>query len=86
MGRYRAQRCQYKVLVVQGDNEYIGRTIAKPLVKMTSEKYEKKFPPQLDWYQVYRGSMKAGELLASFELLQVGYMNLRSSGFDIILI
>ncbi|XP_077968337.1 otoferlin-like isoform X2 [Styela clava] len=58
---------------VVGNNEYIGRTMAKPLVKMSWEKYEKKFPPQLDWYQIYRGSTRAGELLASFELLQMPF-------------
>ena len=56
----------------QGKNEYIGRTIAKPLVKMVGERYEgPRFPPKLDWYQVYRGVTKAGEILAAFELLQV---------------
>uniref|UniRef100_F6VBE4 C2 domain-containing protein n=1 Tax=Ciona intestinalis TaxID=7719 RepID=F6VBE4_CIOIN len=57
-----------------GKNEYIGRTIAKPVVKMSSERYEEpRFPPQLDWFQVYRGMTKAGEVLAAFELLQVMY-------------
>uniref|UniRef100_F6VBD0 C2 domain-containing protein n=1 Tax=Ciona intestinalis TaxID=7719 RepID=F6VBD0_CIOIN len=55
-----------------GKNEYIGRTIAKPVVKMSSERYEEpRFPPQLDWFQVYRGMTKAGEVLAAFELLQI---------------
>ena len=57
---------------MQGKDEYIGRTIAKPTVKMSNERYESpKFPPKLDWYQIYRGVTKAGEILASFELLQV---------------
>ncbi|XP_078483992.1 otoferlin isoform X2 [Ciona intestinalis] len=57
-----------------GKNEYIGRTIAKPVVKMSSERYdEPRFPPQLDWFQVYRGMTKAGEVLAAFELLQIPY-------------
>lgn len=30
-----------------------------------------RFPPQLEYYQVYRGNCTAGELLAAFELLQV---------------
>lgn len=30
-----------------------------------------RFPPQLEYYQVYRGNSTAGELLAAFELLQV---------------
>nr|CAB3264595.1 otoferlin [Phallusia mammillata] len=59
---------------VVGKDEYIGRTIAKPLVKMSGERYEApRFPPKLDWYQVYRGVTKAGEIMASFELLQIPY-------------
>uniref|UniRef100_H2Z081 C2 domain-containing protein n=1 Tax=Ciona savignyi TaxID=51511 RepID=H2Z081_CIOSA len=55
-----------------GKNEYIGRTIAKPVVKMSHERYEEpRFPSQLDWYQMYRGMTKAGEILAAFELLQI---------------
>ena len=39
---------------------------------MHDEPYElPKFPPKLDWFQTYRGTNKAGEILASFELLQV---------------
>ena len=39
---------------------------------MKDEKYESpKFPPHLEWWDIYRGSDKAGELLACFELLQV---------------
>jgi len=52
-------------------SEYIGRLIAKPVVKMAGEAYDQpEFPPNLDWYQVYRGSIRAGEVLACFELLQ----------------
>ena len=51
--------------------EYIGRLIAKPNVKMAGEAYDlPEFPPALDWYQVYRGNVRAGEVLACFELLQ----------------
>ena len=56
----------------QGKDEFIGRAFAKPVVKMSKEAYElPRFPPKLDWYQAYRGSNKSGEILASFELLQV---------------
>ena len=42
---------------------------------MSSEEYgPPKFPPRLDWWDVYRGSERAGELLAAFELLQVCWM------------
>lgn len=56
----------------QGKAEFIGRTFAKPLVKMCNEHYgPPRFPPQLEYYQIYRGNSTAGELLAAFELLQV---------------
>lgn len=50
----------------------MGRTFAKPLVKMANEEYcPPRFPPQLEYYQIYRGNASAGDLLAAFELLQV---------------
>lgn len=56
----------------QGKAEFIGRTFAKPVVKMCDEHYgPPRFPPQLEYYQIYRGNSTAGELLAAFELLQV---------------
>uniref|UniRef100_A0AAY4BAL4 Otoferlin n=1 Tax=Denticeps clupeoides TaxID=299321 RepID=A0AAY4BAL4_9TELE len=56
-----------------GKAEYIGRTFAKPITKMIDEHYgPPRFPPQLEYYQVYRGSSLAGDLLAAFELLQIG--------------
>ncbi|XP_060907939.1 otoferlin [Labrus mixtus] len=56
-----------------GKAEFIGRTFAKPTIKMCDEHYgPPRFPPQLEYYQVFRGNCTAGELLAAFELLQVG--------------
>uniref|UniRef100_A0A8C5GXC8 Otoferlin n=1 Tax=Gouania willdenowi TaxID=441366 RepID=A0A8C5GXC8_GOUWI len=55
-----------------GKAEFIGRTFAKPTIKMCDEHYgPPRFPPQLEYYQIYRGNSTAGELLAAFELLQV---------------
>uniref|UniRef100_A0A8C2F225 Otoferlin n=1 Tax=Cyprinus carpio TaxID=7962 RepID=A0A8C2F225_CYPCA len=55
-----------------GKAEFIGRTFAKPLTKMVDEHYgPPRFPPQLEYYQIYRGNCAAGDLLAAFELLQV---------------
>lgn len=57
----------------QGKSEFIGRTVAKPHVKLLEDDYVKpEFPPSLEWYDVHRGMEHAGELLATFELLQVG--------------
>ncbi|KAK1875482.1 Otoferlin [Dissostichus eleginoides] len=40
-----------------GKAEFMGRTFAKPV---------------LEYYQIYRGNCTAGEMLAAFELLQIG--------------
>ncbi|XP_064412394.1 otoferlin isoform X4 [Latimeria chalumnae] len=56
-----------------GKAEFMGRTFAKPVVKMSDERYcPPRFPPQLEYYQIYRGNSTAGDLLAAFELLQIG--------------
>ncbi|XP_045490218.1 otoferlin-like [Pieris rapae] len=55
-----------------GKSDFIGRALARPHVKSLYEKYEKPdFPPSLEWYNIYRGGESAGELLATFELLEV---------------
>ncbi|XP_053565469.1 otoferlin [Bombina bombina] len=56
-----------------GKADFMGRTFAKPVVKMSDEGYcGPRFPPQLEYYQIYRGNSTAGDLLAAFELLQIG--------------
>ncbi|NWX08901.1 OTOF protein, partial [Caloenas nicobarica] len=56
-----------------GKADFMGRTFAKPVVKMSDEHYcPSRFPPQLEYYQIYRGNSTAGDLLAAFELLQIG--------------
>uniref|UniRef100_G3TA01 Otoferlin n=1 Tax=Loxodonta africana TaxID=9785 RepID=G3TA01_LOXAF len=56
-----------------GKADFMGRTFAKPLVKMADEAYcPPRFPPQLEYYQIYRGNTTAGDLLAAFELLEMG--------------
>uniref|UniRef100_A0A8C0IJ79 Otoferlin n=1 Tax=Bubo bubo TaxID=30461 RepID=A0A8C0IJ79_BUBBB len=56
-----------------GKADFMGRTFAKPVVKMSDEDYcPPRFPPQLEYYQIYRGNSTAGDLLAAFELLQIG--------------
>ncbi|XP_059174098.1 otoferlin-like isoform X2 [Physella acuta] len=54
-----------------GKSEFIGRALCKPVVKLSSEAYKPpKFPPRLEWWDIFRGPDRAGELLATFELLQ----------------
>lgn len=67
----------------QGKSEFLGRTIAKPHVKLASEAYTKpNFPPSLEWYDIHRGSEHAGELLATFELLQVSKFFCRTKPYS----
>lgn len=55
-----------------GKSEFIGRGMAKPHVKLVEESYSKpKFPPSLEWFDISRGTDRAGELLATFELLEI---------------
>ena len=70
-----ASRGHLGCLLRQGKADFMGRTFAKPLVKMADEAYcPPRFPPQLEYYQIYRGNAMAGDLLAAFELLQVGLL------------
>ncbi|KAF2368428.1 C2 domain [Trinorchestia longiramus] len=52
-----------------GKSEFIGRTLARPSIKLKEDGYVK---PHLEWYDLHRGNDSAGELLAAFELLQFG--------------
>lgn len=68
------------LLCFQGKADFMGRTFAKPVVKMADEHYgPPRFPPQLEYYQIYRGNCCAGEMLAAFELLQVSLSDTESA-------
>ncbi|CAG4962252.1 unnamed protein product [Parnassius apollo] len=55
-----------------GKSEFIGRTLAKPAIKAFEDSYKRpQFPPSLEWYEITRGDDRAGELLATFELLEI---------------
>lgn len=57
---------------IQGTPDYLGRTFAFPLLKLPNETYEPPmFPALLQWWPIMRGQAASGELLASFELMQV---------------
>ncbi|XP_071147847.1 otoferlin-like isoform X5 [Mytilus edulis] len=67
-----------------GKSEFIGRAVARPIVKMSSESYDgPKFPPRLEWWDIYRGPDKAGELLAAFEILQLSAFGDMKGGEDL---
>ena len=56
--------------------EFIGRSMATPVVKLLNQTYSKPFfPPVLQWFPIRRGEDKAGDLLAAFELFQVRSSN-----------
>lgn len=52
-----------------GKSEFIGRAVAKPRVKLKDNPYVN---PNLEWFDIIRGSDNAGELLAAFEMLEIG--------------
>ncbi|KFW00545.1 Otoferlin, partial [Eurypyga helias] len=51
-----------------GKAEYIGSTVAAPVVRLADQNYE---PPKLSYHPVYCGNLSGGDLLATFELLEV---------------
>uniref|UniRef100_A0A1I8P4F1 C2 domain-containing protein n=1 Tax=Stomoxys calcitrans TaxID=35570 RepID=A0A1I8P4F1_STOCA len=52
-----------------GKSEFIGRAMAKPRVKLRENAY---VTPTLEWFDIARGPDNAGELLAAFEMLELG--------------
>ena len=63
-------------LPVQGADEFMGRCICQPSLDRM---------PRLAWFRLTRGSQPAGELLASFELIQrekvrLGHVQIQEAG------
>lgn len=56
-----------------GKSEFIGRAIARPKVKLKENSYKN---PTLEWFEIFRGTDNAGELLAAFEMLEIGSTDL----------
>lgn len=64
------------LLPVQGADEFMGRCICQPSLDRM---------PRLAWFPLTRGSQPAGELLASFELIQrekvrLGHVQIQKAG------
>lgn len=55
---------------MQGKADYLGATVAVPVVRLNFEPYT---PPTLQYSPIYCGSQTGGDLLAAFELVQVGH-------------
>ena len=51
-----------------GKPEFIGRAIGKPHIQLCEDPY---VVPKLEWFQIYRGTEEAGELLSAFEMFEV---------------
>ena len=51
-----------------GKPEFIGRAIGKPHIQLCEDPYS---VPKLEWFQIYRGTEEAGELLSAFEMFEV---------------
>lgn len=54
---------------LQGKDEFLGRTICKPMVKLSMSDER---TCVLQWHELINRRGNAGEMLASFELLLVG--------------
>ncbi|NXS87500.1 FR1L4 protein, partial [Erpornis zantholeuca] len=53
-----------------GSPEFLGQAFAVPQVKLVDEPYTK---PSLQFFDFYRGTKAAGELIATFELIELDY-------------
>uniref|UniRef100_A0A674K2Y2 C2 domain-containing protein n=1 Tax=Terrapene triunguis TaxID=2587831 RepID=A0A674K2Y2_9SAUR len=53
-----------------GSPEFLGRAFATPQVKLVDEPYCK---PALQFFDIYKGARAAGELIATFELIELDY-------------
>ncbi|XP_027519801.1 fer-1-like protein 4 [Corapipo altera] len=53
-----------------GSPEFLGQAFAVPQVKLVDEPYTK---PALQFFDFYRGTRAAGELIATFELIELDY-------------
>ncbi|NXA74893.1 FR1L4 protein, partial [Thryothorus ludovicianus] len=53
-----------------GSPEFLGQAFAVPQVKLVDEPYTK---PALQFFDFYRGTKAAGELIAAFELIELNY-------------
>ncbi|NXO80047.1 FR1L4 protein, partial [Sitta europaea] len=56
-----------------GSPEFLGQAFAVPQVKLVDEPYTK---PALQFFDFYRGTKAAGELIATFELIELNYSGL----------
>ncbi|XP_029468634.1 fer-1-like protein 4 [Rhinatrema bivittatum] len=53
-----------------GSPEFLGRAFAVPNIKLVDDPYNQ---PALQFFDIYKGQVAAGELLATFELIELDY-------------
>ncbi|NXY45830.1 FR1L4 protein, partial [Ceuthmochares aereus] len=53
-----------------GSPEFLGQAFAVPQVKLVDELYSR---PALQFFDIYKGTKAAGELIATFELIELDY-------------
>ncbi|XP_010139718.1 PREDICTED: fer-1-like protein 4, partial [Buceros rhinoceros silvestris] len=59
-----------RFLAKEGSPEFLGQAFAVPQVKLVDEPYSR---PALQFFDIYKGSRAAGELIATFELIELDY-------------
>ncbi|XP_010080357.1 PREDICTED: fer-1-like protein 4, partial [Pterocles gutturalis] len=59
-----------RFMAKEGSPEFLGQAFAVPQVKLVDEPYVK---PALQFFDFYKGTKAAGELIATFELIELDY-------------
>ncbi|XP_009694633.1 PREDICTED: fer-1-like protein 4, partial [Cariama cristata] len=59
-----------RFMAKEGSPEFLGQAFAIPQVKLVDEPYTK---PALQFFDFYKGTKAAGELIATFELIELDY-------------
>ncbi|XP_008945990.1 PREDICTED: fer-1-like protein 4, partial [Merops nubicus] len=59
-----------RFMAKEGSPEFLGQAFAVPQVKLVDEPYTK---PALQFFDFYKGTKAAGELIAAFELIEMDY-------------
>lgn len=54
----------------QGPHVFLGRALAAPRVKLIEDPYQR---PELQFFPLRKGPQAAGELIATFELIELDY-------------
>lgn len=64
------QFCVHLACSLQGPAVFLGRALAAPRVKLIEDPYQR---PELQFFPLRKGPRAAGELIATFELIELDY-------------